>query len=164
MEPVYESIDHQPMLEILLVLVGIGMVVMAFFVPQDPTAPAWIIWVMCPVLVFFGLLTFVVVPRIRIRAYPEYIEIRYGFTNLVRFRLDYTKITSVEAVKYNPLIEFGGWGIKGGYGKYAGYTAFTASITNTALAIRTTEKNYIIGCPDPQEAETMIRNLLGTKK
>jgi hypothetical protein len=167
MEPVYETNERQPILELLLIFSGLLMIVMAFFVPfetsNDPTTPVWFPWVMSPVMLFFGALTFIVMPRVRIRAYPDYIEVRYGFTDIVKFKLDKTKIINIEAVKYNPLLEFGGWGIKGGHGQYAGYTAFTASITNRALKIQTTEKNYLLGSSDPEEAETMIRNAIGFK-
>ena len=164
MDPVYECRDSQPGLSVGIVLVGIMMLAMSVLVPNDPTEPAWIMWVLRAVLVFFGALTLVVVPMVKTKVFAEYVEVQYGLTNLIKFRLAISKIKSARAVVYSPLIEFGGWGIKSGGGKYAGYTAFTASITNKALAIETIEKNYIIGCSDPEEAEVMIRNLLGKKR
>jgi hypothetical protein len=163
MEPIYESTDSQPGLTILLALVGVLMVVMGVFAPPDEQAPVWLMWFLRLVLVFFGVLIFVVLPIVRIRAFPEYVEVTYGLLKLIRFRLETAKIVKVEAVIYNPLMEFGGWGIKGGWGRFAGYTAYTSSITNRALAIKTTEKSYLLGCPNPEEAEMMINGILNNK-
>jgi len=163
MEPIYESTDSQPALIILLVLAGLFLLGIGVFLPPDPNAPIRLLWVLRSVMVFFGVLTFVVLPVVKIRAFPEYIEVTYGLIGLIRFRLSTLKIVKVEAVTYNPIMEFGGWGIKNGRGKYRGYTAYTSSITNRALAIKTTEKGYLLGCRDSEEAETMINNILGKR-
>lgn len=161
MEHEYETRDGSTALKLMLIFTGILLIAMGIFFPEDKELPQWGNWLLRAVLIFFGILDFAVVPEIRLRAYPDHLQIRYGLTNLVRFNLSADKIISIEAVKYNPLLEFGGWGIKGGRGQYKGFTAFTASMTNRALAIRTTEKNYLIGCKDPEEAETMIKNIIG---
>jgi len=163
MEPVYECRDGQPFLTIMVAGVGVLLVCLAFFVPNDPKEPIWVSWMIRGMLVFFGLLTLIVLPVVTLKAYSEYIEVQYGLTKLIKFRLSNEKILRIEAVTYNPMLDFGGWGIKGGRGKWSKFTAFTASMTNKALAIETSERNYLIGCRDPEEAEFILRNLVGCK-
>ena len=147
----------------LLFITGIMMFAMAVFMPDDPKLPDWGMWGTRLMFVFFGVLTIIVLPEVRGRAFSDRLEIRYGLTKLISFSLDNTKIVRIEAVEYDPMREFGGWGIKRGGGKWKGWTAYTGSISNKALAIETTEKNYLIGCNNPEEAETMLRNVVGLR-
>ena len=163
MEPIYEFRDESRSLSVLIVICGIMMIAMAFLTPMDPKAPAAVNWGLKIVLLFFGGVTFVFTPVVRIKAFDDRLHIAYGYTKLASFNLAREKIVSIRAVQYNPMIDFGGWGVKGGAGKWKGWTAFTASISNKALAIETTEKKYLVGCRDPDEAETMLRNLYGLK-
>jgi hypothetical protein len=160
-QPLYEYRDAQPGLKWMIVVVGIGFLAMAVFMPNDQTAPPAFLLGLRFVFLFFSVLTLVVTPDVRLRAFTDHLEIRYGFTDLTKFNLNYGKITKIEAVTYNPVKDFGGWGIKNGGGKWKGWTAYTASISNKALAIETTEKKYLIGCNNPEEAETMLRNVVG---
>ena len=159
MEPIYEFKDEQVSMKYMLIIVGLGMLAMAVFAPFPDDAPAAVAWGLKAMLLFFGVLTIVMTPGVRLKAFPEYIDVRYGITPWIGFRLDNDKIVSIRAVEYNPMKDFGGWGIKGGFGEWKGWTAFTASITNKALAIETTEKKYLVGCPNPEEAETMLKNI-----
>lgn len=163
MEPLYEFKDSQSTMKWLIFAVGIMMLAMAVFLPDDPEVPIWLMWGIRVMLVFFGALSIIVVPEVKIRAFPDHVEIRYGLTKLISFNLDNAKIVSIEAIEYNPMKDFGGWGIKGGGGEWKGWYAFTGSISNKALAIETTEKNYILGCNNPEEAETMLKNVVGLK-
>jgi len=162
MEPLYRYRDRSPFLNFLLILVGIMFLWMAVFMPDDPSVGGWM-WALRLVLVFFGLLMVVVMPEVTLTAWDDHLHIRYGWTKLIGFNLSYEKIKSIKAVEYNPLKDFGGWGIKGGGGEWKGWIAFTASISNKALAIETTEKKYLLGCPNPEEAEAMLRNIVGLR-
>lgn len=163
MEPLYECRDHQPAMKYGLIAMAVGLMIMPFVVPMEGEPPADV-WILRLMLLFCGLLIFVAMPDIKIRATQEYVEVRYGMLNLINFRLSNEKITSIKAVKYNPVKDFGGWGIKYGRGKWRGWFAYTGSITNTALSIETTEKNYLIGCSVPSEAEAMLSNIIGMNK
>lgn len=162
-QPLYEYRDTQPSLKWMIVIVSIGFLAMAVLMPNDPKLPAWGMWGMRLMLLFFSALTIVVTPEIRLRTFSDHIEIRYGLTKMIGFSLDNSKITKIEAVTYNPLKDFGGWGIKGGGGKWKGWTAFTASVSNKALSIETSEKNYLLGCGNPEDAEMMLKNAVGLK-
>jgi hypothetical protein len=162
-QPIYEFRDGQSGLKWMIILTGVGFLCMALFLPNDPKVPDLGMWGLRLMLAFFGVLTLVITPEIKLRAFSDHLEIRYGMTKLISFNLDNTKITKIEAVVYNPMKEFGGWGIKNGSGKWKGWWAFTASISNKALAIETTEKKYLLGCENPEEAETMLRNVVGMK-
>ncbi|HEX9744732.1 MAG TPA: hypothetical protein VGB30_04835 [bacterium] len=160
MEPLYKWTDSSESLKWLLLVTGILMLVMPFAVNMEgePVAAVWIFRV---TMLFSAALLFFFLPEVRGKAWEDHLEVKYGFTGLVGFKLDYSKIKSIKAVEYNGLKDFGGWGIKGGAGKWKGWTAFTASITNTAIAVETTEKNYLVGCQNPEEAESMLRNIVG---
>ena len=158
-EPLFECRDSSTFL-IAVMLVAMAGLVSPMFVPNDGRTTELALWGVRAMCLFFAILTLVVMPAVRLRAFPDFIEIRYGFTNLIKFRLAKSKIAKVEAITYNPLLDFGGWGIKGGRGKWSKYTAFTASLTNKALAIETTEKKYLIGCSNPEEAEAFINSIL----
>jgi hypothetical protein len=163
MEPVYECKDDQPTFRWLIVVCGIMFIALAVFMPFEGDENPYFIWGLKIFLVLMAMVVFVATPVVRIRAFPEYIEVKYGITNWITFKLDRSKITAINAIEYNAMKEFGGWGIKDGTGKWKGWTAFTASPTNKALTIETTEKNYLIGCNNPEEAETILRNLMGMK-
>jgi len=163
MEPLYEFKDEQAGFKYLLIVLGLAMFAMAVFIPDDPKVGGAFMWGLRLMFVFFGAVTLIFVPVVRLRAFHDHVEVRYGVTRLVSFRLDNEKIVNIRSVEYNPLRDFGGWGVKGGAGEWKGYTAFTASITRRALAIETTEKNYLIGCPNPDEAETMLKNAIGLR-
>ena len=159
MEPVYEYTDGQLHIKVFIVLCGVGLMVMGFL-PLPSDAPLWIA-ILTRCLILIGPLLLVVVPQVRLRAFLDHIEVTYGMTPAIRFRLANEKIVSIRAVEYNPMRDFGGWGIKGGGGEWRGWMAFTAAVNNKGLAIETTEKNYLLGCPNPDEAETVLKNLVG---
>ena len=159
MEPIYEYTDGSLSMKVSITVVALGLMAMAFS-PLPSDAPLGIA-IVVRTMVLWGLGILVVVPQVRLRAFPDHLEVTYGIIPLIRFRLASEKIKSIRAVVYNPLKDFGGWGIKGGGGEWRGWTAFTASITNKALAIETTEKNYLLGCPNPEEAEMMLKNTMG---
>jgi len=163
MEPVYQYKAETPSFKILIFVSGIMFIAMAVWVPFEGNEPLWIQWALRIFLFLMGILVFAALPTVSLKAFPEYLEIRYGLTNLGRFTLDNSKITAIDAIEYNPLKEFGGAGIKGGTGRWKGWIAFTADMKTHALSIETTEKNYLLSCPDPDEAQTMLRNIAGLK-
>ncbi len=160
MTPLYEYTDGQPLLRWTMVVVAVGLLILGIM-PLDGNPPVAIAW-MVRSMVIIGPLLLILIPQIRLRAYPDHIEVSYGI-GLIRFRLPNENITDVRAIKYEPIKDFGGWGIKGGAGKWRGWVAYTASITDKALAIETTEKNYLLGCPNPEAAATMLKSLLSMK-
>jgi len=164
MEPLYEFKDEQPGLKYFLAALSIMFLAMAVFLPWPEDTSFLEIWGMRAIFVFFGALSMVILPVVRLRAYPEYLEIRFGPTALISFRLSNAKITSIRAVEYSPMRDFGGWGIKGGGGKWKGWTSFTATGAHRVLSIETTEKNYLVSCPNPDEAEVMLTNIVRPRK
>ncbi len=163
MEPLYEFKDESPSFKILILVTGIMFFAMAVFMPWPDDASLLLVWGMRAFFVIFGVMMLLISPVVRLRAWSDSMEIRFGPTKLISFMLDIGKITDIRAVEYNPMKDFGGWGIKGGTGKWKGWMAYTATQTNRALSIETTEKNYLISCPNPEEAETSLRNIVGLK-
>jgi len=161
MDPLYEYREDQPSFRILIIITGIMFLAMAVFLPWPEGTSPFMIWGMRVFFVVMAGVVFLFAPTIRVRAFSDHIEARYGPTSLITLILPKSDIIAIYPIEYNPMRDFGGWGVKGGVGKWAGWMAYTATMTNTALGIETTGKNYLIGCPNPEEAATMLKNTLG---
>jgi hypothetical protein len=160
MEPVYEYSDGQWFLNAALVVIAMGLFALGF-APLEDNPPAPIVW-MVRSLIVIGPALLIALPYVRLKAYADRILVTYGI-GLIRITLPVETITGVRAVEYNPMRDFGGWGIKGGGGEWKGWIAYTASITNKALAIETEGRKYLFGCPNPEEAEAMLKSVVGKK-
>lgn len=70
-------------------------------------------WMVSLYAVLFGLgfPLFFLRLRLTVEVYPDHLRIDYGF--LTRREILLRDIARVEAVRYNPLMEWGGWGIRG---------------------------------------------------
>ncbi len=161
MEPLFKYTDSQVSLKVLIIITGIGLTALGFApLPGDPPQP--IVW-FTRSMILLGPMIALLTPQVRLMAFSDHLEITYGLTRLTSFRLSNEKITDIRAVTYNPIKDFGGWGIKGGGGEWRGWLAFTATTTNVGLAIETTEKNYLLGCPNPEDAVMALRPIVGLK-
>jgi len=163
MEPVYEYRDESPTFKWLIIFTSVLMIAMAIFTPLEGDEPLWLVIGLKAMLFVFGVGIFGVIPSIHVKAFPDYIEVTYGMLKLIKFRLDIGNITDVKPITYSPMRDFGGWGIKGGYGKWGGWWAFTVTGSKHVLGIETTEKNYILSCPDPEYATVQLKNNFGFK-
>lgn len=161
MKPLYQFIDEQIFFKHLLISVGTLLIGFAIFLPVYAGYP---ITEFVPVRIFIGLLgttILILTHRLRLKAWRDHIEIIYGLASLIKFRIDSDKILRIKAIEYKPLEDFGGWGIRAGLGRWSGWIALSASGTNRVLAIETTDRNYILTCPDPDEAELKLKWILG---
>jgi hypothetical protein len=164
MDPVYEYKDDQPRFRILILLSGVMFLAMAVFFPMDPHQSPAFNWGMRIFFVAMAVLVYIFTPVISLRAFDDYIEVRYGLTKLISLNFPFTEIINIYPVEYHAIRDFGGWGIKYGVGKWKGWTAYTATPVNKALGIETHKRNYIISCPNPEEASSILRNLLHITK
>lgn len=85
--------------------------------------------------------------------------LRFGLGNgrLIRSSLEYAEIESLESVTYRPIVEFGGWGVRG-FGRRRAWTASG----NQAVRLRLTdEREVYLGSEAPRRLEERIRTAMG---
>lgn len=77
---------------------------------------------------------------------------------ILKTRITFSEIESLESVTYSPIREFGGWGLRGGRNK----RAWTAR-GNQAVVLHTKDGRRIyLGSDQPARLEGRIRNAMGT--
>jgi hypothetical protein len=122
---------------------------------------------MSPVGRMAGLLSLVallastqwLVAGLKVRLYQERMELGLGAAGLIHKRVRYEDIEDLESVKYHPLNEFGGWGIRRS-GRKRAWTARgdRAVVLHLADGIL-----LYVGSDKPQRLEERIRTVAGTR-
>jgi len=107
------------------------------------------------VLTFVALLllvggTTVLVKRTELQVY-------LGFIPLIRKRVAFGDIASLESVRYHPIREFGGWGVRG----FGQKQAWTASGDQAVVLHLVSGKQLYVGSDTPQRLEDRIRTTAG---
>ena len=100
-----------------------------------------------------------IVAGLTVRLYRDHMEMSLGTARIFRKRVRYDDIQDLESVKYHPLGEFGGWGIRYS-GKKRAWTARgdQAVVLHLADGIR-----LYVGSDNPQRLEERIRAVAGTR-
>lgn len=91
---------------------------------------------------------------LRLEVQTEFDGVRVLYRPLVNRLIRYEEIASAQAVTYNPLLEYGGWGIRG-FGKKIAYNA------RGNRGVLVTLKNggtVLLGSQQPEELEAAIRS------
>jgi hypothetical protein len=114
-----------------------------------------------------GLVTLVVVlvmtqwlvAGLVVRLYQDYMELGLGKAGLIHKRVHYDDIGSLESVKYHPLAEFGGWGIRFSGNK----RAWTARGDRAVVLHMLDGIHLYVGSDNPQRLEERIRAVGGAR-
>jgi len=108
-----------------------------------------------------GVLFFLIVPDIRAFYGTEGIKLTFGLKGMWKVRIPRDEITNISIVEFNALREFGGWGIKGGRGRFKGTLMWAMPSTgNRGILVETTKgKKYLIGDTDPETTLTIIAGI-----
>ncbi len=101
------------------------------------------------ITVLFGGTT-VLVKRTEIHVY-------LGSIPLIRKRVAFADIASMESVRYHPLREFGGWGVRG----FGAKQAWTARGDRAVVLDLVNGKQLYVGSDTPQRLEQWIRSTAG---
>ena len=102
-------------------------------------------------------LVFIFLFRQRITVLPGVVEISFGFVEIWRKSFDLSHVEKLEAVQFNPLMDFGGWGIKRGRGGVWCYNVRGG----TGVRLEGAKINAIIGTPYPAELLAALRAAKG---
>jgi len=87
---------------------------------------------------------------------PDGLRVGLGRLRLLRTFIEFSNIRELESVTYQPLREFGGWGLRG-RGEKRAWTARG----NEAVLLRTHDGRRIyIGSDEPAKLESRIRNAM----
>ena len=155
---VHEEVSHWPLWVSLLVWGAcLGGAVVSFAVLRDPLqggdpvralgGAAAVLLVPLAILLFFG--------RLRIRVTRTALRITIGYTPLVTKVVKFEDILGMEPVRYSPLREFGGWGIRRSF--RGGKQAWTMR-GNRALVLSLPEGTQLyVGSDDPERLASRIR-------
>lgn len=104
----------------------------------------------------FGVAIEVFLGGLTVLVQESRIFVHLGKVPILRRRVPFAEIESLESVRYHPIREFGGWGVRG-WGKRKAWSARG----NRAVALRLEgDRLLLIGSDHPQRLEERIRTAL----
>ncbi len=178
----YESIQeyyYKPLVTLLIGVVALLLVLKIIVVCMMITSSSWawqlIDYSFLVVAILLGLTHLHSARRVRLRAYANYLEVTCGAWPLSLYQplsIHVKKVISIHAEKrveatYFIRLHEAGWHYPGsnGVSKWKGWRAIisTEDKTTSALAIETREENWLIGCPDPDEAVKKLQEIYTDK-
>ena len=99
------------------------------------------------------------VAGLKVRLYQEHMEVGLGNAALIHKRVRYEDIEEVESVKYHPLAEFGGWGIR-----FSGKKRAWTARGDRAVVLHMADGILLyVGSDKPQRLEERIRAVGGAR-
>lgn len=143
---IYAVTTESKFFNLLMLVTGLGMIALGVYLPDPPPDPV-AQWALRLMMIFFGLVALVFTPRYRFSFRESGVVITLGYGSLIKIKLDRNKITHVGLIEWTPLKDFGGSGIKQGFGKFKGYWCYNI-FRGTGIEIKTTEKNYLLEVDD----------------
>lgn len=87
------------------------------------------------------------------------VQVSLGSVPLVRKRIPYGDIVSLECVRYHPIREFGGWGVRG----FGEKQAWTARGDQAVVLHLVSGKQLYLGTETPHRLEERIRSVAGAQ-
>jgi len=85
------------------------------------------------------------------------VRIAFGYIDLIEKVIPFDEIEDAEAMRYRPIVEFGGWGIRWGWGRSK--RAWTLS-GNEALVLHLTDgTHFYVGSEHPERLLTALRGV-----
>lgn len=113
-------------------------------------------------LVLLGLTAVAVqwlVAGLSVRLYRDYMVLGLGYSGLISRRVRYDEISELESVRYDPLREFGGWGVRG-----TGQKKIWSARGNRAVVLHLADGRLLyVGSDHPHRLEERIRAVAGTR-
>jgi hypothetical protein len=137
-----------------LLLLGLtGFITYKIFIEKDYGNGSKTIGIIVLILMFSLLVLFYFI-NLKTRVYSDRIEIKFfPFINHWK-KYPFASIEKMEVIQYNPILDYGGWGIRLGAYNTSG---------NKGLKIYYKKKNYrdsiLIGTQKPEELAKIIKNI-----
>ena len=99
------------------------------------------------------------VAGLSVRLYRDVIVMGLGHSGLISRTVRYDEILSLESVRYNPIRDFGGWGVRGSAKK----KIWSARGDEAVVLHLVGERLLYVGSDHPRRLEERIRALAGTR-
>ena len=144
----------KPFWTISFIVVGIALIGVAILTRSQPLA---VRLMLCASV----LIILVVIPDIRAFYGKEGIKVTFGPGGIWKIRIPRDEVTLISIIEFNPMRDFGGWGIKAGRLQYRGVLMIaTTASGNRGLFIETVRgKKYVIGHRDLEGTLGMLGEL-----
>lgn len=146
---------------VMLLVLGIALLMWWGFFQQiirgqpwgSNPGPDWIIWL---TWLIFGILFPIGFYKMRldVQVFEDHISIRY-FPLTTRL-IDVEDIVEVESITYNPIREFGGWGIRG----WSDHRAYTISGNRGVRLLLNNRDHLLIGSQNPEKLALAVLTIL----
>lgn len=107
-----------------------------------------------------GLLVQWLVAGLTVRLHGDSMTVGIGSSGLISRQIAYADIARLESVRYSPLREFGGWGIRRGRG---GKSAWTARGDRAVVLHLRDGSQLYVGSDHPHRLEERIRAVAGSR-
>ncbi len=107
-----------------------------------------------------ALLIHWLVAGLAVRLYPDRMVVGIGSSGMIAKRIRYDDIERVESVRYHPLREFGGWGVR--YGR-DGKRAWTARGDQAVVLHLRDGIRLYVGSDRPNRLEERLRAVAGSR-
>ncbi len=157
--PLFREVQHFRSVPLMIAVLAAmaGVLLLLLFQVQVlkaknvPAVPVYI-----PIFIMSLLIVLFLIMRLEVEVGES--SFRYRFIPFLPFwrEFEISSIQSAEAVKYRPIIEYGGWGIR--YGR--GIWAYTVS-GNRGVVIRIRNgKTFMLGTKKPDELTRSLRTPL----
>lgn len=136
---------------------AVVLVCFAMLAGWDHDLPAGARWSIAGGVVALALGTQKLVGGLTVRVQESRIAIHLGSAPLIRRFVAFEEIAAVEAVTYRPILEFGGWGVRG----TARRRAWTARGNRAVKLTLTDGRELLVGSDHPMRLEERIRTAAG---
>jgi hypothetical protein len=108
-------------------------------------------------LLFFIVLFFL---RLEVKADQEHVTVRFGWIPIIQRTISLDEIKKVEAIRYSPLRDFFGWGLRW---NRKGTLAYTAKGNRGVLIETKKGKHLLIGSGRSDDLAGTIEKAIGQK-
>lgn len=129
---------------------GLGALFGAYNLLHRPEMPLQVLGI---VLLCLAPLLLLGIGGFRFIATRNGVMVRLGWVGVPMFRLPFAKILNVELVTFSALQDFGGYGVRCGKDNTRAYILNGDS----GVKISTEARNYILGCPAPEQFLAVLR-------
>jgi len=133
----------------------VSMVAVATSPGMDPTARMGTLVLLAALLAVAQW----TVAGLTVRLYRDHMEMCLGTARIIKKRVRYEDIEDIESVKYHPLREFGGWGVR-----FSGKKRAWTARGDQAVVLHLADGIHLyVGSDKPQRLEERIRAVAGTR-
>jgi hypothetical protein len=99
------------------------------------------------------------VAGLSVRLYRDFMIMGLGYSGLISRKVRYDDITALQSVRYNPLRDFGGWGVRG-----TNQRRIWSARGNEAVILYLADGRLLyVGSDHPHRLEERIRAVAGTR-